>query len=51
MKINKAGMLIKPILNGRLAFKNEPEIKNPIAPNKEIKKPIAAALPMALFIG
>ena len=39
------------MLNGRSASRYEPEIKNPIAPNKAIKKPIAAALPIALFIG
>ena len=32
-------------------LQEEPEIKNPIAPNKAIKKPIAAALPIALSIG
>ena len=30
---------------------NLSEIKKPIAPNKAIKKPIAAALPIALLIG
>ena len=50
IKIKKAGMFIKPILSGRLEFKKLPERRNPIAPNKEIKKPIAAALPIALFI-
>ena len=50
IKIKKAGIFIKPILKGRLEFKKLPEIKKPIAPNKAIKKPIAAALPMALLI-
>ena len=43
-------MFIKPMLSGSLEFKKLPEIKKPIAPNKAIKKPIAAALPIALFI-
>ena len=51
IKINSAGILIKPMLNGISASKYEPEIKNPMAPNKAIKKPIAAALPIALLIG
>ena len=51
IKINSAGILIKPMLNGRSTSRYEPEIKNPIAPNKAIKKPMAAALPIALFIG
>ena len=48
--IKKAGIFIKPILKGKLAPKNEPEIKKPIAPTIEITKPIAAALPIALVI-
>ena len=51
ININNAGILIKPTLKGKLTFKYDPEIKNPIAPNKAIKKPIAAALPIALLIG
>ena len=50
INIKNAGMFIKPILSGRLEFKKLPERRNPIAPNKAIKKPIAAALPMALLI-
>ncbi len=41
-------MLIKPMLKGKSAFKYEPEIKKPIAPNIDIIKPIDAALPIAL---
>ena len=51
INIKKAGMFINPTLNGKLAFKNEPVIKKPNAPNKEITEPIAAALPIALLIG
>tara|TARA_B100001250_G_C19334899_1_gene586365 strand:- start:19 stop:354 length:336 start_codon:yes stop_codon:yes gene_type:complete len=51
MNIKKAGIFINPILNGKLAFKNDPDIKKPTAPNKAIIKPMAAALPIALFIG
>ena len=50
IKIRKAGTFIKPILSGKLDFKKFPEIKKPIAPNSAIKKPIAAELPIALFI-
>ena len=50
-KIKKAGILIKPILKGKFAFKYVPEIKKPIAPNNAITKPMAAALPIALLIG
>ena len=50
-KIRKAGIFKKPILKGRFAFKYEPEIRKPTAPNKAIMKPMAAALPIALFIG
>ena len=50
INIKNAGMFIKPILSGRLEFKKLHEIKKPIAPNRAIRKPIAAALPIALFI-
>ena len=50
-KTRKAGMFKKPRLNGKSASRYEPEIKNPTAPNKAIINPIAAALPIALFIG
>ena len=36
INIKKAGIFINPTLNGKLAFRNEPVIKKPIAPNKEI---------------
>ena len=39
------------MLNGRFAFKKDPEIKKPIAPNIEITNPTDAALPIALLIG
>ena len=48
MNIKNAGIFINPTLNGKSAFKNEPVIKKPNAPNKEITEPIAAALPIAL---
>ena len=51
IKIKKAGKLIKPILNGKLAFKTKPEYQNPIAPHNAIIKPIVAAVPIAFFIG
>ena len=51
INIKKAGILIKPMLNGRFAFKKDPEIKKPIAPNIEIINPTDAALPIALLIG
>ena len=51
MNIKNAGIFINPILKGKFVSKKDPEIKNPIAPNKAIIKPIAAALPMAFFIG
>ena len=51
INIKKAGILIKPMLNGRFAFKKDPEIKKPIAPNIEITNPTDAALPIALLIG
>ena len=51
IKIKNAGIFINPILKGKFAFKNEPVIKNPIAPNNAIINPIAAALPMAFLIG
>ena len=50
MKIKKAGIFKNPILKGKLIFKYVPEIRKPKAPNTAIKKPIAAALPMALLI-
>ena len=37
--------------NGKSVLRYEPVIKKPIAPNKEITEPIAAALPIALLIG
>ena len=49
-KIKNAGIFRNPILSGRLAFRYLPEIRNPIAPNKAIIKPIAAALPIAVLI-
>ena len=33
-KIRKAGIFIKPILNGKICFNKVPDVKNPIAPNK-----------------
>ena len=44
-------MFINPILKGKLASKKDPEIKKPIAQTKAITNPIAAALPIAFFIG
>ena len=51
IKIKKAGTFIKPILNGNLTFKIDPEYQNPIAPQNAIINPIVAALPIAFFIG
>ena len=51
INIKKAGILIKPMLNGKLAFKYEPVKKKPNPPNKAIINPIAEALPIALFMG
>ena len=51
INIKKAGIFMNPTLNGKSAFKKEPEIKKPIVPNKEITEPMAAALPIALLIG
>ena len=48
--IKKAGIFIKPKLNGKSALRINPEIKKPVAPNKAIMKPIAAALPIAILI-
>ena len=48
--IRKAGILTKPILKGMSTFLYIPDKKKPIAPNNEIINPIAAALPIALFI-
>ena len=45
-----AGIFINPTLKGKFTFKNEPVIKKPIAPNNAIINPMAAALPIALFI-
>ena len=39
------------MLRGKFALKYEPENKNPITANKATMNPIAAALPIALFIG
>ena len=50
-KTKKAGIFKKPMLNGKSDSRYEPEIKKPPAPNKAIINPIAAALPIALFIG
>ena len=47
----KAGMFINPILIGKFAFRYDPEIKKPIAPDADIKNPTAAAVPIALLIG
>ena len=49
-KIRKAGIFIKPILNGRFVLNKVPDVKNPIAPNKEIINPIDAAVPIAFLI-
>ena len=49
--IRNAGIFKNPILRGNWALRYEPDIKNPTAPNKAITKPMAAALPIALFIG
>ena len=51
IKIKKAGMLINPMLSGIFACKKDPDIKKPIAPNKAITEPIAAALPIAFLMG
>ena len=48
--IRKAGIFKKPILKGKLAFRYEPDIKKPTAPNKAIINPIAAAF-QSLLIG
>ena len=45
--IRKAGIFKNPKLKGNWAFRYEPDIKKPTAPNKAIIKPIAAALPIA----
>ena len=50
IKIKNAGIFIKPKLNGIFVFKKLPLIKKPKAPNNAIKKPIAAALPIALLM-
>ena len=43
-------MFIKPKLRGKFTFKYDPEIIKPNAPKIDMKKPIVAALPIALFI-
>ena len=48
--IRKAGIFTKPMLRGISTFLNNPDKKKPIAPNNEIINPMAAALPIALFI-
>ena len=50
INIKKAGIFIKPMLKIAFVCTNIPEIKNPIVPNTEIKKPIDAAVPIALLI-
>ena len=44
-------MFINPKLNGALTFKQFPKIAKPVAPTKAIKKPMAADVPIATFIG
>ena len=44
-------MFTNPILKGKFVFNKLPDTKKPNAPNKAIKNPIAAALPIALLIG
>jgi len=48
--IRKAGIFKNPMLRGNWTFRIEPDIKNPTTPNNAMIKPIAAALPIALFI-
>ena len=50
MNIKKAGMFIKPVLKGMSFWMIIPVVKNPIVPNIDIKKPIDAAVPIALLI-
>ena len=50
INIKKAGIFMKPALRGMSVLISNPEIKNPKLPNIDIKKPIEAALPIALFI-
>ena len=50
INIKKAGIFIKPILKIVFVLTIIPEIKKPKVPNTEIKKPIDAAVPIALFI-
>ena len=50
IKIKNAGILTNPKLSGALIFRYVPEIAKPKAPIIETKKPIAAELPIALFI-
>ena len=51
INIKKAGIFIKPMRRVKLASKKEPYIKKPRAPTIAIINPIAAALPIAFFIG
>ena len=44
-------MFTNPKLNGTLTLRQLPETAKPIAPIKAIKKPMAAELPIAIFIG
>ena len=50
INIKKAGIYIKPALKGTLFSANIPVIKKPNVPKIDIKKPIDAAVPIALFI-
>ena len=50
INIRKAGIFIKPTLKGKSVLIAIPDNKNPRHPNIDIKKPIEAALPIALFI-
>ena len=50
IKIKKAGIFKKPMLKGKFVSRKLPVIKKPMVPNNAIKKPIAAALPIAVFI-
>ena len=50
INIKKAGIFIKPALKGISVLINIPETRNPKHPNTDIKKPMEAALPIALLI-
>jgi len=50
-KIINAGTFTNPKLNGAFILKRLPDTAKPMAPIKAIKNPIAAELPMAIFIG